>query len=78
MSLLAEWGPLKQGYTLSTYQTRQWTEQQFKENDVIESCMVFARFSTKDEGRSRVLVAKFKNKEDAAMFVKLANSALRS
>lgn len=50
-------GRLTQGYTLATPQTRQWSGQQWEQNEAREKCLVFADFTSIDLGRSRKLVA---------------------
>jgi hypothetical protein len=47
--------------------TSKWTPQRFAESDKRERRMVYAHFDNADEGRSRVLVAKFEKEEDAIL-----------
>lgn len=60
-------GPWRQGKTLVTRQTRQWSPQQIAANDAIESLAVFANFTGQDEGRSRVLIARCERASDAKL-----------
>ncbi|WP_299010023.1 hypothetical protein [uncultured Caulobacter sp.] len=60
-------GPWSQGVTLRTSATARWTADQFAENDLRERRMVFARFSARDGGRSRQLVAMCERPEDASL-----------
>lgn len=58
-------GPWSQGRTLRTNQTQQWTPEQWQVNQAIERRLVFYRFTSADEGRSRILVAQCDREEDA-------------
>lgn len=68
---------LRQGTTLITRHTALWTKEQMKENEYIENCMVFYNFTDIDDGKSRVLVAKFDNPQEALEAVALHNSKVR-
>lgn len=68
-------GRLKQGYTLATPQTRQWTGEQWEQNEAREKCLVFADFTPLDEGRGRKLVAACRQgPEDARRLVACWNA----
>ena len=60
-------GPWRQGITLMTPTTRKWKSGHIEANDLAESLFVFANFKNdeKDQGRSRILVAKAQTPEDA-------------
>lgn len=61
-------GPWRQGITLGTPETRRWTTEQIEQNNERERCLVFARFTPLDAGRSRELVAHvFTSEEDARL-----------
>jgi hypothetical protein len=60
-------GPWKQGRTLLTEQTLQWTEEQWNLNEAIENRMVFSNFSEIDRGISRVRVAICETRDDATL-----------
>jgi len=60
-------GPWSQGRTLRTNQTQQWTPEQWQVNQAIERRLVFYRFTSADEGRSRILVAQCDREEDARL-----------
>jgi len=53
------------GKTLLTRITKQWTQEEFAENDEKESRLVFANFTSEDEGKNRTIIAQCYNKEDA-------------
>ena len=60
-------GPWRQGFTVETPQTLQWSAEQIAANDSRERRMVFANFSALDEGRSRRRVAVCEREEDARL-----------
>lgn len=62
------------GRTLITAQTKRWTAEAVQANDFHENRMIFADFKFSDEGRSRRLIAKCENFEDAAFIVRAVNS----
>jgi len=59
--------PWTQGRTLLTEQTKFWSRQQWKKNEAVEKCRVFANFSDQDQGRGRELIATFGTEEDAQL-----------
>lgn len=50
--------PWSQGRTLLTRETRRWTRDAILANNAIEDRFVFSQFSERDEGRSRILIAR--------------------
>lgn len=60
-------GPWEQGRTLTTRETTRWTQERLAANDATEACMVFANFSSSDNGKGRVLVARCERAEDASL-----------
>lgn len=60
-------GPWKQGYTLSTEVTRRWTAEQWAQNDARERRLVFANFTSKDQGSCRRLIAVCESEDDAPL-----------
>jgi len=49
-------GPWTTGYTIITPQTRRWSKERIRENDIIENGLVFSQFTAMDNGASRQLV----------------------
>lgn len=66
--------PYSQGVTLVTRQTIRWSKEQIKNNDIHEQRLVFSSFSSLDEGKGRILVAKCEKAEDAAFIVMACNA----
>lgn len=60
-------GAWKQGYTLLTEGTRRWNKDQIAKNDQYEKLMVFTNFHEEDKGRSRKLICRCENQEDAKL-----------
>lgn len=73
-------GRWKQGFTLVTPQTLQWSAEQIAANDARERRMVFANFSVLDNGRSRRRVAVCEREADARLIAALPEllSALKA
>lgn len=66
--------PWRQGETLETQATRRWTKEQWEVNEQREKRVIFSRFSSHDQGRSREAVAEFKKAEDAAYACRAASN----
>lgn len=66
-------GEWKQGYTLITNATRNWSEGYIAHNNEHENKMVFTNFSEGDEGRSRKLICTCENKQDALLISQSKN-----
>lgn len=64
-------GPYFQGVTLLTPKTATWSQEQLDRNNSIERKMVFARFSSQDQGRSRIHIGTLECDDDSAMFAAL-------
>ena len=64
-------GDWKQGVTLLTNQTRRWSPDDIKRNDVVEKRRVFENFLVEDEGRSRTFVCEADNEKLAEVIARL-------
>lgn len=60
-------GPWSQGRTLDTELTRKWTAELKAKNNKAERLLVFANFTSEDQGRGRVLIAACENECDAQL-----------
>lgn len=67
-------GPWTQGITLMTAQTRRWNQDQIRVSNSVEAKMMFANFTSEDQGRSRRFLAKFEDEKDAEVCVKSRNA----
>jgi len=67
MSVLHTPGPWRQGFTLLTDATRRWTPEQWQQNNARERRLVFANFTSLDQGSSRKLVAVCESEADARL-----------
>lgn len=66
----------KQGYTIATRITNEWSEERFKDNEYQEKCCAFVRFSCLDEGRSRQFVYKYRTPEKCKKAIDKHNKIL--
>lgn len=53
------------GYLLLTRDTKKWTNEQKSEANEIEQHLIFKHFSSRDAGKSRVLIKKCETKHEA-------------
>lgn len=49
-------GPWNRGITLNTRQTRQWSQKEIEANNKTEQSLIFANFTSLDEGIGRSLI----------------------
>ena len=68
--------PWQQGRLLLTNITRRWDEGRRIEEDCFERRMAFVSFSSRDEGRSRILVFRYETPEECAAEVALHNTKI--
>lgn len=66
----------RQGFVIQTKNVEKMTKEQADKLDSEEKCRVYRNFLMSDAGRSRELIAVFKNPEDAALVVRLHNAML--
>lgn len=66
----------RQGFVIQSKSTEKLTKEQADILDKEEKCRVYRNFLMYDAGKSRELVAVFKNPQDAALAVKLHNAML--
>ena len=67
----------QQGRLLPTDQVMRWPRADRIKAQEVEACMAFAFFTAEDEGRSRVLVARFDSPEECRAAVDEHNRILR-
>lgn len=68
--------PWQQGRLLLTNRTRRWSQEEKDRTDANEKKRLYARFSSHDEGKSRVLLWVFEFAEDCEQTVKFHNEQL--
>ena len=66
---------LSRGRTLLTLKTRTWSKEEWDKNDAEEKMMLFAYFTPIDQGRGRILIARFENEKRLIRFKRLWNTA---
>lgn len=66
--------PWQQGRTLKTRQTESWSAEQWEANELQEIRRVFVNFFSRNEGRSRVLIATFEHAADAIRCIQCVNA----
>lgn len=67
---------LRQGETLLTSNTKNWSQEFIDANNTIERCIVFLNFRNEDQGRSRERIAQFVNESDASRVVEMYNELI--
>ncbi len=65
-----------QGYLMDTRNTRRWTKEERFHGNYAEQCRLFKNQSSRDDGKSRILVSVFSTPEDAFMAMNEYNNAL--
>jgi len=61
------------GRTLHTKFTSRWSQEEWDANEAIERSMIFEDFTSMDDGKGRVLIAKCESEDIARQIVKAHN-----